>query len=155
MHALTLYLDTSVIGCYFDDEWKEPTEALWRLMEQGKYRFVTSSITLDEIQNAPENVRELFVNTFPAESLIDMDEEMESLAGLYVSQSVLTPKFTDDARHVAVCTVSRIDYLVSWNFKHLVNLDREKGFNAVNLLQNYPTIRMINPLELVYGNDEN
>lgn len=66
----------------------------------------------------------------------------------------VTPKYTDDARHVAACTVSKIDYLVSWNFRHLVNVQRETGFNAVNLLQGYRTIRIVNPLELIYGNQD-
>jgi hypothetical protein len=55
---------------------------------------------------------------------------------------------------MAVCTVARIDYLVSWNFRHLVNVEREKGFNVVNLLQGYPTLRIVNPLELIYGDKE-
>ncbi len=66
----------------------------------------------------------------------------------------MTPRFTDDARHVAVCTAAQIEYLVSWNFRHLVNVEREKGFNAVNLLQGYRTFRIVNPLELIYGNEE-
>jgi hypothetical protein len=76
----------------------------------------------------------------------------ERLAAAYMERHIITPKFTDDARHVAVCTVTQIEYLVSWNFKHLVNVEREKGFNAVNLLQGYRPIRIVNPLELIYGN---
>ena len=49
--------------------------------------------------------------------------------------------YEDDAYHVAVCTVARIEYLVSWNFEHLANVRREAGFNAVNLLQGYPPVR--------------
>ncbi len=62
--------------------------------------------------------------------------------------------YTDDARHVAACTVAKIDFLVSWNFRHLVNVQREAGFNAVNLLQGYQTLRIVNPLELIYGNQD-
>ena len=50
--------------------------------------------------------------------------------------------------------MAEIEYLVSWNFWHLVNVEREKGFNAVNLLQGYRSIRIVNPLELIYGNEE-
>lgn len=152
VHVPTLYLDTSVIGGYFDDEWKDATQELWRQMEAGKYRFVTSEITTDEIVLAPEHVRDLLADTFPEETILMATEESEQLAAAYLSQNVVPPKYTDDARHVAVCTVAQIQYLVSWNFKHLVNVDREKGFNAVNLLQGYRNIRIINPLELIYGN---
>lgn len=150
----TLYLDTSVIGGYYDDEWQEPTRELWRQMEAGKWRFFSSSITFDELANAPENVRALFESAFPPDSLVSVPDEAEQLAAHYITQAVLTPKYTDDARHVAACTVARIDYLVSWNFRHLVNVQREAGFNAVNLLQGYPPVRIINPLELIYGNQD-
>ena len=154
MQSHTLYLDTSVIGGYFDDEWKDATQELWRQMKRGKFRFLTSDVTMDEMMKAPKRVQELLGKTFSETNILPVTEESEKLAAVYMSRNILPPKYTDDARHVAVCTVAQIEYLVSWNFKHLVNVDREKGFNAVNLLQGYRTIRIINPLELIYGNQE-
>lgn len=153
MKIPTLYLDTSVIGGYFDDEWRDATRELWRQMQAGHFRFVTSTVTLDEMDAAPENVRGLFASTFPLTDIINPSEESEALAVAYIEHRVLSPNYTDDARHVGVCTVAQIDYLVSWNFRHLVNVEREKGFNAVNLLQGYRTIRIINPLQLIYENE--
>ena len=66
----------------------------------------------------------------------------------------MPPDYDDDARHVAICTVARIEYLVSWNFKHLANDRREAGFNAVNLLQGYSPIRIVAPTFLIHGHDE-
>ena len=149
-----LYLDTSVIGGYFDDEWKDATQELWRQMEQGRFRFLSSDVTTQEIEDAPENVRDLFDDTFSAETLLEVTGEMEDLAAAYLRQGVVPPKYADDATHVAVCTVARLQYLVSWNFKHLVNVQREAGFNAVNLLQGDPPIRIVNPLELIHGNQD-
>ena len=154
MRTPTLYLDTSVLGGYFDDEFKEATQELWRQMEQGRFRFFTSLVMVDELTEAPERVRELFTTAFASENILEVTGEMEQLAAAYMKQAILTPKYSDDARHVAVCTVARIDYLVSWNFRHLVNVEREKGFNVVNLLQGYPTLRIVNPLELIYGDKE-
>ncbi len=150
MKTPILYLDTSVIGGYFDDEFKEATRELWRQMEAGKYRFVTSTVTADELAEAPTHVRDLWAATFAPEMILDVTDDMDQLAAAYMAQAILTPKYTDDARHVAACTVARSDYLVSWNFKHLVNAERKKGFNAVNLLQGYSSISIINPLELIY-----
>jgi predicted nucleic acid-binding protein len=147
-------LDTSVLGGYFDDEFKEATQELWRQMEQGRFRFLTSLVTVDELTEAPERVRELLATAFAPGNILEVTGEMEQLAAAYMSQAILTPKYSDDARHVAVCTVARIDYLVSWNFRHLVNVEREKGFNVVNLLQGYPTLRIVNPLELIYGDEK-
>ena len=148
-----LYLDTSVIGGYFDDEWKDATRELWQQMRAGKFRFVTSSVTLDEVNAAPENVRGLFASTFPLEHILDPGEESEALAAASMEHRVLPPRFVDDARHVAVCTVAGIELLVSWNFRHLVNVEREKGFNAINLLQGYRTLRIVNPLEMIYESE--
>ena len=141
-----------MLGGYFDDEFKEATQELWRQMERGRFRFLTSLVTVDELTEAPERVRELLTTAFAPGDIIEVTGEMEQLAAAYMSQAILTPKYSDDARHVAVCMVARIDYLVSWNFRHLVNVERERGFNVVNLLQGYPALRIVNPLELIYGN---
>ena len=81
-------------------------------------------------------------------------DEAESLAQAYVAAGVVTAKYADDARHVAIATVQGIAVIVSWNFHHLANLRREAGFNAVNLLQGYPQVRILSPLELIHENDE-
>jgi len=154
MHIPTLYLDTSVLGGYFDDEWKDPTQELWRQMKCGVWHFTTSIVALEELAAAPDRVRDLFDDTFESTDLVVVTDEMEQLAAKYIEGSVLTPKYTDDARHVAACTVLKIDYLVSWNFRHLVNVQRETGFNAVNLLQGYKPVSIVNPLELIYGNQD-
>lgn len=109
-------------------------------------------MTNDGLTAAPERVRELFANTLPAETVPGISAESERRAAAYMSCRILPPRYTDDARHVAVCTVAQIEYLVNWNFKHLVNVQREAGFNAVNLFQGYRSVRIVNPLELIYGN---
>jgi hypothetical protein len=91
---------------------------------------------------------------FSADSLLEPTREIQELAAAYVAQGVVSPKFQDDARHVAAATVHGVGLLVSWNFKHLVNVRREAGFNGVNLLKGYPAIRIVNPLELIYGPED-
>lgn len=154
MHALSLYLDTSVIGGYFDPVFMADTRALWRLMEAGRFRFVTSQITIDEIAGAPPRVRELMRTNFMPGEVLARSAETEKLAQAYLAEKILPPDYRDDARHVAVCSVSRIDYLVSWNFKHLANVRRESGFNAVNILQGYPPVRIVAPTSLIHGHEE-
>lgn len=108
MKMTTLYLDTSAIGGYFDDEWQGATQELWRQMEAGRWRFATSLVTVEELEQAPERVRELFHRSFSAESLLEMTREIQELAATYVAQGVVSRKFQDDARHVASCTVHGI-----------------------------------------------
>jgi hypothetical protein len=150
-HIPTLYLDASVIGGYFDEEWQcAPTRKLWRLMEAGHYRFVTSLVTVEELAAAPEPVRGLLESTFAAEAILPLEHEAEELAAAYMQQGILPPRYTDDARHVTACVLARVDFLVSWNFKHLVNVRRCDAFNGVNLLQGYPPVRIVTPRELLY-----
>ncbi len=154
MKIPTLYLDTSILGGYFDDEFAEPTRELWRQRELGLFQFVTSSVVRAEMEDAPEEVKSLFRDTFSgADALAEFDQEMFDLSQAYLAQAIVTPRYADDARHVAVCTVQRIDFLVSWNFKHLVNVAREKNFTSVNLMQGYQPVRIVSPLELIYGHE--
>ena len=120
-------------------------------MQEGRWRFFTSAITVEELTSAPARVRDLLATTFSPENIFDLTADTENLGSLYLKQSVVSRKYSDDARHVAVCTVFRFDYLVSWNFHHLVNVERERRFNAVNLLQGYHPIRIVSPLELIYA----
>jgi len=154
MHALSLYLDTSVIGGYYDTEFMADTRALWKLREAGCFRFITSQLVFQEIAGAPERVRELMRATFAPDDVLERTAEVEELAQAYLAQKVVPLDYDDDARHVAVCAVTRIEYLVSWNFKHLANVRRESGFNAVNLLQGYPSLRIVAPTFLIHGHDQ-
>jgi hypothetical protein len=154
MHALALYLDTSVIGGYYDAEFMADTRALWRLRDAGRFRFVSSVIVDQEITRAPEPVRALMRATFVSADMLPMTAEVLELAGHYLAQKIVPADYTDDARHVAVCSVARLDYLVSWNFKHLANVRRETDFNAVNLLQGYPPVRIVAPTFLIHGHEK-
>lgn len=150
-----LYLDTSVIGGYFDAEWMADTRELWAQRGNGLWQFISSGLVAYEIADAPPNVRELFEDTFDrTKDLLAMTDEIADLAREYVQAGVVPLRFEDDAKHVATCTVHRVNHLVSWNFKHLVNVRRAAGFNAVNLLQGYPPVSIVNPKELIYGNDD-
>ncbi len=154
MHALSLYLDTSVIGGYYDAEFMADTRALWQLKEAGRFRFISSQLVIDEVADAPERVRALLQTSFAVEDVLDINGEMEDLAAAYMAQKVVPAGYADDAQHVAVCSVARLDYLVSWNFKHLANVRRESGFNAVNVLQGYPPVRIVAPTFLIHGHEE-
>jgi predicted nucleic acid-binding protein len=155
MPALTLYLDNFVIGGYFDPEFEDATRRLWSLAESGQFRFVVSVVTQQEAALAPPDVVELFARTFPNDSvLLPISERAEELAQAYVAAGIITAKYIDDARHVAIATTHGVGVIVSWNFKHLANYQRESGFNRVNSVYGHPAVRIISPSELVYGNED-
>jgi predicted nucleic acid-binding protein len=153
--ALTLYLDNSVIGGYFDPEFEKATRRLWDLEKSGQYRFIAFVVTQQEAALAPPPVVQLFARTFSeSSSLLPLTERAEELAHAYVHAGILTVKYIDDARHVAIATTHGIGIIVSWNFKHLANYQRESGFNRINLMYGYPSVRIISPPELIYGDED-
>lgn len=155
MHIPALYIDTSVIGGYHDLEWMAETRMLWQQAEAGLWRLVTSIVTEAELKNAPANVQEIFAATFDAGSILDTSVEIEELADAYLAAAVVPSRFADDALHVAMATVHGVRLVVSWNFKHPVNVRREDGFNAVNVLHGWPPVRIVSPKEIIYGDEQN
>ena len=129
-----IYIDTSVVGGYFDEEFNEATIALFQRLENGEINFVISDLLDLELINAPEKVRELLHN-YSADKFerIELTEEAIILADTYVKEKVVGKTSLEDCRHIALATVNKVDVLASWNFKHIVNLDRIKGYNSVNL----------------------
>ena len=142
---------TAILGGYFDVEFEEPTQRLWRMAEIGQCRFFASVVTQQEMTLAPPDVVRLFAQAFPDDSaLLELTTRAEELAKAYVEADVVSIKYINDARHVAIATTHGVGVLVSWNFRHLVNYRREAGFNRVNLDIGYPAVRIISPLEIVY-----
>lgn len=105
--------------------------------------------------NAPEKVRD-FVNSLPGDvlELIEINDDALDLADLYINENVVGKTSREDCIHIALATINRADVLVSWNFKHIVNLSRIRGYNSVNLKTGYPAIEIRSPLDLIdYEND--
>ncbi len=150
MKKLRIYLDTSVIGGCFDAEFQIWSESLMNDFRAGRYIAVISDVTAAEIAPAPAFVRNLHdeVLALPAE-LIHVDEESTSLVQRYVERSVLGQRFVNDMLHIALATVGEVDVLVSWNFKHIVRLDKIRLFNAVNIEQGYKPLTIYSPREVI------
>ena len=134
-----IYIDTSVVGGYFDEEFKEATQLLFERLEKNEIIFVISDLLDLELLNAPTNVRELLHN-YSADkfSRVELTDEAIKLADEYITEKVVGQTSLEDCRHIALATVNRVDVLASWNFKHIVNLDRIKDYNSVNLKLGYP-----------------
>lgn len=150
-----IYIDTSVVGGYFDEEFKEATQSLFERLENNEIIFVISDLLDLELLNAPMNVRELLHN-FSADKFyrVELTEEVIILADTYIFEKVVGQTCLEDCRHIAWATVNRVDVLASWNFKHIVNLGRIKGYNSVNLKLGYPMIEIRSPKDLInYGKD--
>ena len=146
---LILYLDTSVIGGYYDVEFEKDTKPLFDNIRKGEFNMMYSDITEDELLDAPEPVK-MLIETIPGEyrKKVELTEEVVALADSYIGEGVVGQTSRDDCFHIALATINRADILISWNFKHIVNVKRIRGYNTVNLKYNYPTIDIRSPKEL-------
>ena len=150
-----LYFDTSVFGGIYDDEFNEATNILFEDVKLGRIICVYSDLSITELKNAPEKVR-LFFQNLPKEhtEFVEVSAEAFELAQKYLDDNVVGKTSADDCRHIATATLNKVDYLVSWNFKHIVNVFRIKGYNSVNLKNGYIQIEIRSPKDIVYGSDE-
>ena len=145
-----IYTDTSVIGGCLDREFQAGSEALFERFRSGSAIMMISGLTLLELENAPPSVQDV-LDRIPSGNThhVELTAEARQLADDYLSQGVVPPKSRTDARHIAIATIHLADVLVSWNFKHIVNLERIRSYNAVNLKKGYPMMEIRTPLEVL------
>jgi hypothetical protein len=126
----------------------QETRLLFEKIKAGKYNVFISDLIKDELRNAPENVRNLLGDI--KYQLIEVTTECKNLADEYIIEKVVGQTNREDCIHIATATINNIDYLVSWNFKHIVRADRIRGYNSVNLKNNYRRLEIYSPKELTY-----
>ena len=150
------YFDTSVFGGLFDIEFEKETTLLFEKVKLGQVICVYSDLTESELSNAPKKVRDFF------ESLLEEQKEkvritpdILKLAKNYINEKVVGETSLDDCIHIATATLYKVDLLVSWNFKHIVNVYRIRGYNSVNLKLGYTTLNIHSPKEIVGYENEN
>jgi len=145
-----IYTDTSVLGGCEDEEFAEHSVRLVEGFARGERILVLSSLTIQELTTAPVEVSRRLASVPEAHiETLQLDAEAKDLAQAYIAAGVLSSRMRADAQHIAIATVGRVDVLVSWNFKHIVNLQRIHGYNSVNLREGYPLIEIRTPREVV------
>jgi hypothetical protein len=147
---MLMYVDPSVVGGCEDPEFAVDSRLLWQRFVTGEHTLVISELVLRELQGAPPAVQDRLLEVPEAHQLI-LPESREALqlADAYLAHGVLGKGSRSDAEHVALATAGRVDVLVSWNFKHMVNLGRIRGFNAVNLARGYGILEIRSPKEVM------
>jgi len=151
MKKQRIYIDTSVIGGCFDDEFRIYSVKLFNRINLGLIEAVISEVTLKELENAPKSVQQIITDIDEDNiTILQSSEEINDLAFEYISNKIVTNKYFEDALHIAYATYFDVDVLVSWNFKHIVNFNKIKLFNSVNLKEGYKALEIRSPKELFY-----
>jgi hypothetical protein len=145
-----IYIDTSVVGGCFDEEFKEWSNQLFDEFISGEKIAVLSDLMFRELELAPEVVRKK-IEEIPTGNIefILTESESEKLAKLYITEGAITNRFYEDALHIANATINMVHVLVSWNFKHIVNLEKIKKYNGVNMKNGYPVVEIRTPREIL------
>ncbi|MDX1907138.1 MAG: PIN domain-containing protein [Bacteroidia bacterium] len=162
MNRPRIYLDTSVINFIFAEDAPEKQEITIDFFEnfvkKNIYETFVSEFVIDELAQTPDPFQKAsllsILETYPIEILeLPRLDEVASLAQAYIDNGVLPGNKYYDALHIACCVTQNIDFLTSWNYKHLANVNRERRIQLLNIQLRYNTpLRIITPTELTgYG----
>lgn len=161
MKKLKIYLDTSVINFLYADDAPDFQAATIDFFEQyvrlGRYDVFISDVVIAEIDKTQNRERRdilLGVISEYALRILSSDAEANRLAELYVAEKIIPAKKVEDALHIALATVHQIEILLSWNFKHLANINKQLLVRSLNEREGYfHPLMLTNPLEVIYESD--
>jgi len=154
MHRLSVYVETSVWSQAFAEDAPDIRKATERFLDEareGRYDLFVSDVVMEEIARASEEkserLRNLVTELDPV--FLEFDEESFSLAHEFLRIGAVPPSKADDARHVAVALTRGLDVLVSWNYRHLVNVRRRELFHQVGITNGYyKPLQIVTPPEV-------
>lgn len=161
MRKLKIYLDTSVLNFLFADdapEKKEVTEEFFRnFVKKNVYDVYISPVVIDEISKTKDEMKRLqrlkVIKDYKL-TIIDIEEyaqDINRLAQKYIYEKIIPEKKFEDALHIAISVLFEMDILLSWNYKHLANINKELLIYSVNMKEGYLNkMRMTNPMEVIY-----
>ena len=156
MRKLKLYLDTSFISHMHQKDVPDKmndTLMLWNDIKAGGYATIISELTTRELMNAPEPKRSIIAD-FLTEAdfeVLPITIEVDELAQEIIRRGILTPKSLDDCTHIATAILNNCDIIVSWNFKHLVNIKTINGVREIVVSRYYKPIDIYSPTMLLKG----
>ena len=148
-----VYIDTSVLGGYFDTEFSKDTIPFFEKLISKKVEIIVSETLELEIYRAPEFIID-FYESLQNIVKVELTMEVKNLAEKYIEEKVVGRTSIADCQHIALATIHIVDVLVSWNFKHIVNLERIRGYNSINIREGYKMIEIRTPKEIFdYGSN--
>lgn len=156
MKVQRVYVDTSVLGGCFDEEFAPWSDGLMKDFRLGNFEAVTSDVVAAEVEPAPTDVQSKYAELKSYGALVvEVTDEVVELADAYEGRGILSPNYRDDGLHIAAATAHEVDVLTSWNFQHIVHFEKIRRFNAVNQELGYKPIDIRSPREVTnYGPEE-
>ena len=158
MRKLKIYLETTLFNFYFDTD-RDAHAATVKLFEEiseGKYEPFTSETVLVELRNAPDEKRDKMIALISEREIpvLELNAEAERLADIYVRDGVIPIKYRTDGLHIALAAVNELDMIISMNYQHIVKRKTEKMTAAINTLNGYHAVEILNPMEVIENEKE-
>jgi len=149
-----VYIDTSVVGGRFDKEFSADTISFFNAVEASLFVIIISDLLEAELLRAPQHVQEFLKGISKKHiEIVRLTKEAAELANHYISAKVVGPTSRADCQHIAMATIAKADILVSWNFKHIVNLEKIRGYNGINYQLGHNMIEIRTPKEIISYDD--
>jgi len=150
---MKLYIESSVPNFLFADDAPEKKDITKRFFddETGKHDVFISQLVLEELKQAPPEKSKKLHEKLPKHifRILDVTDESKELADRYVQSGIIPSRFKNDALHIAVAVVNKIDVIVSWNLKHIVKVKTIIGVNEINKKLGYKEILINTPEEVL------
>jgi hypothetical protein len=159
LKKLKIYLETTILNFYYADdaqEKKDDTIKLFEEIAQGKYEAFTSMSVVREINKASEEKKQLMFNLINKLNISILEDEVEAerLADIYIQEGIIPSKYRNDGVHIALATITDMDIIVSWNYKHIVKRKTIIMTNLVNNREGYKNIDIYSPSEVIENDEE-
>jgi len=154
MRKQKIYLETTLFNHYVD-EYRglahKSTVALFNDITAGKYEAFTSDYVTDELERAPAEKSKKMIALIKQYDItvLELNEEAERLADIYVEQGIMPLKYRTDGIHIAVASVNHLDMIISLNFQHIVKRKTKLTTASINAMNGYRAVEIINPMEVV------
>ncbi len=147
----SIYLETSVVGAYLDngEPFRRDLTIRWWEHEMAEYRAVISPLVVRELERVSEPHRTGYLKLVESLEAVELADEAAILAEGYIARGIFHRKYIADAIHVAVASVHKIDYLVTWNFGHLANVRRQARIRLFNTAAGFFVPMIVTPEFLV------
>lgn len=153
---LKIYLDTSVISFYYAEDAPEKMDITREFFDEelvsGKYEVFSSEVALRELANCTDPVLQdklvKFAATLPV-TYLPVTDEIGDLAKAFVDDGLIPEKYQEDALHLAFTLIHNLDYIISWNFKHIVKPKTKKAVKIMAIKEGFKEVEIITPEEVV------
>ena len=121
----------------------------WWNSRRGRFDLHVSQVVIEEARKGDPQAAARRLAAIAGIPLLAITDDVATLARALVEARAVPPKALDDALHIAVCAVHAIDYLVTWNFRHIDNAEAKPVIRHVCVSNGHSCPEICTPQELM------